>query len=177
VGDRAEPVARVADAPGAFDAFARRERSGLVAFAWSLTGSLFAAEELTQDALAAAWAAWDRVGDFDKPGAWARKVVANRASTRRRSAGREVRALGRLGSGSAADQVELPRDDAELWDLVRSLPERQAQVVALHYVDDRSVAEIAELLGCTDGTVKTHLHRARLSLARALQLLSEEDER
>ena len=50
-------------------------------------------------------------------------------------------------------------------------------MVALHYVDDRSVAEIAELLGCTDGTVKTHLHRARLSLARALQLLSEEDER
>jgi RNA polymerase sigma-70 factor (ECF subfamily) len=50
-------------------------------------------------------------------------------------------------------------------------------VVALHYVDDRSVAEIAKLLDCSEGTVKTHLHRARVSLARALDLVSEGDER
>jgi RNA polymerase sigma factor (sigma-70 family) len=177
VEDRAEPVARAVDESGTFDAFAQRERAALVAFGWSLTGSLPAAEELAQEALAAAWAAWDRVGGFDKPGAWARKVVTNRAATRRRGAGREARALGRLWSGRATDQIELPRNDAELWGLVRRLPERQAQVVALHYVDDRSVAEIAKLLDCTEGTVKTHLHRARVSLARALDLVSEGDER
>jgi RNA polymerase sigma-70 factor (ECF subfamily) len=163
------------DAACDFEDFARRQRSGLVAFAWSLTGSLPAAEELAQEALTAAWSAWDRVGGYDKPGAWARKVVANRASTRRRSLGREARALGRLGSRWAADRVELPQADASLWDLVRALPERQAQVVALHYVDDRSVAEIALLLGCAEGTVKTHLHRGRLALAKALDLLAEED--
>jgi len=165
------------DAARDFEGFARGERSRLVAFAWTLTGSLPADEELTQDALTAAWSAWDRIGGYDKPGAWARRVVANRASTRWRSQGREARALGRLGSRRVADRVELPQADAELWDLVRDLPERQAQVVALHYVDDRSVAEIADLLDCTKGTVKTHLHRARLSLARALALLGEEDER
>jgi DNA-directed RNA polymerase specialized sigma24 family protein len=50
-------------------------------------------------------------------------------------------------------------------------------VIALHYVDDRSVAEIAGLLDCTVGTVKTHLHRARVALAQALDLLGQEDER
>ena len=177
VEDRAEPAAGAVDDCGTFDAFAQRERAALVAFGWSLTGSLPVAEELAQEALAAAWAAWDRVGGFDRPGAWARKVVANRAATHRRSAGREARALGRLWSRRATDQIELPRNDAELWRLVRSLPERQAHVVALHYVDDRSVAEIAKLLDCTEGTVKTHLHRARVSLARALDLVSEGDER
>jgi RNA polymerase sigma-70 factor (ECF subfamily) len=173
-----ESAARVAEShPVPFDAFAQGERSALVAFAWSLTGSLPAAEELAQEALAAAWTAWDRVGGFDKPGAWARKVVANRAATRRRTAGREARALDRLGSRRVADKVELPHGDAELWELVRDLPARQAQVIALHYVDDRSVAEIAGLLDCTVGTVKTHLHRARVALAQALDLLGQEDER
>lgn len=170
-------AAPAADAPGAFDAFAQRERSALVAFAWSLTGSLPAAEELAQEALTAAWAAWDRVGDFDKPGVWARKVVANRAATRRRKIGREAHALGRLWARRVANKVELPHGDAELWQLVRTLPGRQAQVIALHYVDDRSVVEIAGLLNCTVGTVKTHLHRARKALAQALDLLGEEDER
>jgi RNA polymerase sigma-70 factor (ECF subfamily) len=36
--------------------------------------------------------------------------------------------------------------------------------VALHYADDRSIEEIAVVLGCAPGTVKTHLHRARLTL-------------
>lgn len=48
--------------------------------------------------------------------------------------------------------------------------------MALHYLDDRSVAQIADALGCAEGTVKVHLHRGRLALARALGLLGEEDE-
>ena len=41
-------------------------------------------------------------------------------------------------------------------------------MVALHYVDDRAVVEIAAILGCAEGTVKAHLHQARRSLARTL---------
>jgi RNA polymerase sigma-70 factor (ECF subfamily) len=152
-----------------------------VAFAWSLTGSLAIAEEIAQEALAAAWRSWDAVGDYDKPGAWARRVVANRASTHWRSAGRETRALERLAGGAPArpDAVELDEPDAALWTAVRRLPDRQAHVVALHYLEDRSVAETAAILELAEGTVKAHLHKARLALARSLGLLAEaeEDER
>ena len=41
---------------------------------------------------------------------------------------------------------------------------------------NRPVAEIAEILGCAEGTVKVHLHRARLALARALGLLEDEED-
>jgi RNA polymerase sigma-70 factor (ECF subfamily) len=166
-----------------FDDFARRERSALVAFGWSLTGSLATAEEIAQEALVAAWRSWDAVGDYDKPGAWARRVVANRASTYWRSAGRESRALERL-AGSAPmppDAVELPEPDAALWAAVRRLPDRQAQVIALYYLEDRSVTETAAILECAEGTVKAHLHKARLALARSLGLLAaaeaEEEDR
>jgi RNA polymerase sigma factor (sigma-70 family) len=169
--------AAVGSPPGAtFDAFARRERRPLVAFAWSLTGDLGLAEDLAQDALQAAWQAWDRVGGFDKPGAWARRVVANRAAGHGRRTGREQRALGRL-AGRPVPVVELQPADHRFWIEVRNLPERQAQAVALHYLEDLSIADIAEALGCAEGTVKVHLHRGRLALARALGLLDGEKDR
>jgi RNA polymerase sigma-70 factor (ECF subfamily) len=65
-----------------------------------------------------------------------------------------------------------PPDD-EFWDAVRMLPARQAQCVALLYLEDRSVAEIAEILEIAPGTVRVHLHEARTTLAVRL---AEHDE-
>jgi RNA polymerase sigma-70 factor (ECF subfamily) len=161
---------------GTFDAFVRRERSALITFAWALTGSLAAAEELTQDALTAAWQSWDKVGSFDRPGAWARRVVANRAAGVHRRAGRERRALDRLSARNEAygsTELSVGGETAALWEAVRALPSRQAQVVALHYLEDRPVSEIAAILDCAEATVRVHLHRGRLGLARQLGLIGE----
>jgi DNA-directed RNA polymerase specialized sigma24 family protein len=87
---RAEPEG----AKREFDSFAREQRRGLVAFAWTLTGDVGVAEDVAQDALHATWQAWDRDGGLRHPEAWARQVVANRAADRVRRAGRERRALG-----------------------------------------------------------------------------------
>jgi RNA polymerase sigma-70 factor (ECF subfamily) len=149
-----------------FVAFARQQRRSLVALAWTLTGDLGAAEELAQDALHATWQAWD-LGTINRPESWARRVVANRSIDRLRRAGRERRALG-LVAAEPDPIVELPTTDHEFWDAVRALPARQAQVIALHYLEDRSVAEIGEILGCATATVKVHLHRGRRALADAL---------
>ena len=64
--------------------------------------------------------------------------------------------------------------DERLWQLVRELPEQQRFAVVLYYVEDRSVAEVAEILECSEGSVKTHLSRARAALARALGDPAEE---
>jgi RNA polymerase sigma-70 factor (ECF subfamily) len=167
----------------AFDDFVRRERAALVAFAWALTGSLVIAEEVAQEAISAAWLSWDQVGGYERPGTWARRVVANRSATVRRSAGREVRALTRLAVGRDVDsasvnvEIDLPEDANELWRAVRELPRRQAQTVALFYLEDRSVAEIANILDIAESTVKVHLHKARLSLASSLGLGTKKGDR
>lgn len=146
----------------------RREFPALMALAYGLSGSRAAAEELVQDAFLAAHRQWSRIGSYDDLGAWLRRVVVNRSvsAVRRRVA--EARALTRLGARRELPGV-LPEPDEELWRAVRALPRRQAQVVALHYGDDRSIAQIAQILDCAEGTVKAHLHTARQALAKALQ--------
>ena len=57
---------------------------------------------------------------------------------------------------------------AEVWAAVRALPRRQAQAVALRYLDDLPLKGIGEILGCSPGTVKTHLARARKRLGDVL---------
>jgi RNA polymerase sigma-70 factor (ECF subfamily) len=150
-----------------FDELYRREYRPLVALAYGLSGSRAAAEEIVQDAFLAAHRKWRRISTYDAPGLWLRRVVANRSvsTVRRRIA--EARALTRLG-GWASRQQSLPEQHDELWRAVRRLPDQQAKAVLLRYVDDCTVAQTAAILGCTEGTVKTHLHRARRSLAGAL---------
>jgi len=64
--------------------------------------------------------------------------------------------------------AQLGAESAEFWREVRRLPRRQAQAVALFYLEETSVAEIAEVLGCAESTVKVHLHRGRQALAKRL---------
>ena len=147
----------------------RREYPRLVALAYGLSGSRAAAEEIVQDAFLDAHRHWSQVRGYDNPGGWLRRCVINRSVSgfRRRLA--ESRALTRLGSRRDLP-AEVPETDEELWRAVRRLPRRQTQVVALRYVDDCSIADIAAILDCAEGTVKAHLHRARQALAQALQL-------
>ena len=172
---------------GAFDVLYRDEWSGLVALGWSLTGSWAAAEELTQDAFADAYRRWGEVGGLDKPGAWVRRALINRTASHHRRRTVETRGLARWTArdgvdldGTSADRTgDSATDrvgDPAFWAAVRSLPDRQAQCVALHYLEDRSVADIAEVLECSANTVKVHLHRGRLALAQRLGLTPQNDQ-
>jgi RNA polymerase sigma-70 factor (ECF subfamily) len=154
----------------------RRDFARLVSLAHTLSGSRSAAEELVQEAFLSAHRQWHRVGDYADPAAWLRRVVVNLSVSvvRRRIA--EAVALGRLVGRRQLPEV-LPERDEVVWRAVRRLPRRQAQVVALRYVDDRSVAEIAAILECAEGTVKAHLYQARQTLARALRYPFDEGDK
>jgi RNA polymerase sigma-70 factor (ECF subfamily) len=139
----------------------------------ALLGDRGRAEDVAQEALAAAQQAWPTVSRYDRPGAWVRRVALNRASNVRRRRGREVVALRR--ANVAPGTVDVPAaGDERLWRLVRELPEQQRFAVVLYYVEDRSVAEVADILQCSEDSVKTHLSRARAALARALGDSTEE---
>ena len=150
-----------------FETFYQREFRSVIGLAYALSGSRSAAEDLAQDAFLAAHRSWDSVGRYDKPQAWVRRVVANMSVSMFRRSLREAKAIARMKSEEAI-LPSLPAEDEQFWKAVRALPKRQAQAIALHYLEDRSVAEIAEILDCAEGTVKVHLFKGRQKLAQRL---------
>ncbi len=159
-----------------FDAFYRDEFRPLLRLAWSLTGRRDLGEELVQEAMVTVHQRWDTVHSYDRPGAYARRVLLNAATSAARRRAAERRAIERLeAQPSPIGLAPEPPPDETFWAALRALPERQAQAVALHYVEDRSIDSIAAILDIAPNTVKVHLHRGRIALAQTLR--PEEEER
>jgi len=152
---------------GAFDAFYRSEYAAVVRLAFALTGRREVAEELTQEGFLAAHRRWAAVSAYDSPAGWVRRVVTNHCVSAARRRLTEVRLLTRLGQ-ERPDEPPIGAGGAELWALVRELPRRQAQVVALAFLEDRSIRDIASVLGCGEESVRTHLRRGRQALGQRL---------
>ena len=151
-----------------FDSFYQRELDAVVGLAYVLSGSKTGAEDLAQEGFLAAYRQWDRVTTYDNPGAWVRRVVANRAVSAARRRGSELKALLRLNRPTFEFMV-IPAESAHVWEEVRRLPKRQTQVVVLRYFDRQKIPAIADILGISQNTVKTHLLRAKETLAKRLE--------
>ena len=122
-----------------------------------LTGDWDQAEELAQDAMARTWAAWPRVRGYDRPAAFARKVLLNRHRSLLRRAMDEARHL--VASRPQEQQPDVAADDLVLWEALQRLPSRQRSAIVLRYYLDLPEAEVARLLGVPVGTVKSWTHR------------------
>lgn len=151
-----------------FELYYRRDYRSLLGLAYVLTGSNTMAEDIVQDALTEAHRRWDTIARYDDPGAWVRRVMVNKSKSRFRKLRSETKALSVFGN-RRVELVEPTERVTEVWSAVRSLPPKQAHVVALFYWEDRSLAQIAEILGMAESTVKTHLKRARATLANQLE--------
>ncbi len=152
-----------------YEDFHRREWSAMVALAAAVTGDHLAAEDIAHEALIRAHAEWDRLARYDRPGAWLRRITINLALSNRRRVQRELRARLRLADNTTTMLVPAPAVHEDVWDAVRRLPGKQRAAVALHYLEDRSTAEIAEMLDCAEVTARVHLHRGRAALAEMLE--------
>jgi RNA polymerase sigma-70 factor (ECF subfamily) len=157
-----------------FAAFYEAEYRGMVRLAAALVGRWDVAEELVQDAFVTLHGRWDQVSRYESPEGWLRRVVLNRSVSALRRRAVEVRLLARL-SRIRDRHAEAPQVDDRIWREVAALPKRQAQVIALIFVDDLSVREVAAVLECEENTVRTHLRRARQTLATRLGLEVEEE--
>jgi RNA polymerase sigma-70 factor (ECF subfamily) len=87
----------------------------------------------------------------------------------------EARALARLAARREPALDPLPASNADFWRAVRALPHRQAQAVALYYLEDLSIEQTARVLDCAEGTVRAHLAKARRTLAHRLRLDTGEE--
>jgi DNA-directed RNA polymerase specialized sigma24 family protein len=146
-----------------FTEFFRAEYPGLVRALYLVTRDREQARDIAQDAFIQLFARWWRISHYDRPEAWIRRVgirMAVRASKRERVRAHLEREL---------DFATFPMPvDLDVIRAVDQLPSSQRAAVALFYLEDRPVSEVAEILGCTEMTAKVHLHRARKRLAELI---------
>ena len=133
-----------------------------------VTGDQSRAEDAVQEAFHRAYARWRRVGRYDAPEAWIRKVALNRARDLARAESRRRRREERV---SVPDSVHDPEPDPDVTRALSRLPDRQRAAIALHYLEGLSVRDTAASMGISEGAVKFHLHQGRKALA---PLLGEE---
>lgn len=149
--------------------FAREHSRSLTRFAYLVCGDRGLAEDLVQDAFTALYRRFGDVVTVDAPVAYTRRSIVNGyiSSTRKRAA--VLTATGYLPE-HAVDAVDHGEQDA-MWRQLAGLPERQRAVLVLRYYADLTDREIADILDCREGTVRSLAARAFATL-RGDQTLS-----
>jgi RNA polymerase sigma-70 factor (sigma-E family) len=157
------------------EALFREEYRRLVGLARLLVDDPGQAEEVVQDAFVSLHRNWDRLRQPAAAPAWLRTAVVNgsRGRLRRKATARKhLRAVEPSLAGGPDESAVLADEHRAVARALRALPDRQRACVALRYYDDLSEAEVAEVLGISIGSVKTHVHRSMAALAKALEDLS-----
>ncbi|MCU1388691.1 MAG: putative polymerase subfamily sigma factor [Ilumatobacteraceae bacterium] len=161
---------RASDRTGSVDlfgAFYEDRYRAAVRLAIALTGSVAVAEDLVQDVMSDAHRHWARIAEYDNPAAWLRRAIVNRSVSRHRRLAVAARGLLRLGHQTRLT-VDLAERDWELWDRVRELPARQAQLIGLVYVEGLTIESAADTLGISVPTAKSHIARGKDRLRHEL---------
>jgi RNA polymerase sigma factor (sigma-70 family) len=153
---------------GEFEQFFTAEYDAVLRSVEAATGNREFAVDATQDGFIKAHLHWQTIRNYDAPAAWVRRAAINASRDRdraeRRRRGREVAAMAPeedAGTTGPEDRLESAESAQAFLD---PLAARQREIAAMYYIDDRSVDDIAETLGLSIGTVKSHLADARQRL-------------
>jgi RNA polymerase sigma-70 factor (sigma-E family) len=161
--------------PDGFTEFVSVRSATLLRSAWLLTGDPGRAEDLLQTVLAVVWPRWTRVVEGGNPEAYVRQALYTTYLSWRRRRWRfetptaELPDRAHNGNGNGDVAGDTAARDALRRALARLSPQQRA-VVVLRYVEDLSVNETAQVLGCSEATVKVQAGRALASLRGDPQL-------
>jgi RNA polymerase sigma-70 factor (sigma-E family) len=153
-----------------FEEFAAARLPALMRFAVVLTGDRGVAEDVVQEVLIRLNERWRRIAAAGSPEPYVRRMVVNQYLSWRR---RWWRHVPHADPGSAAGAAGLPvvpdpagnhADRDALLAELRRLPPRQRAVLVLRYYEGLPDADIAQALGCTPGTVRSHASRGLAAL-------------
>lgn len=162
----------------AFDLLAKRYEAKVYRLCVAFLRDPVAAQDVAQESLIRVWKALPSYNATAALSTWIYAITRNRCLTALAS-GQKVLSLSDETVEAEAEAVAVVDGNSEtvstLHRLVDDLPEAARRVITLFYFEERSVAEVAALLGCPEGTVKTHLFRARASLLAKLSLLGLAD--
>ncbi|MEV8378690.1 SigE family RNA polymerase sigma factor [Kribbella sp. NPDC056861] len=158
-----------------FDEWVRARGAALLRFAYLVTRDHTRAEEAVQDALVAAYSRWSRIQSAGDPEAYLRRAVVNADISRWRKFFRRETPVGEAAGfdSATADHAGPYAEHDAVWALCASLPTKQRAAVVLRYYEGLPDNEIAEILDCTPGTVRSQIHRALASLRTSLGTTEE----
>ena len=157
------------DADQDFAAFVAARGTSLFRLACLLTGSPSEADDLVQDSLEKVYLRWSRVSRADAPYPYVRRLMVNTlVSNHRRPARRAevLRASPPDAPVESREQAVLDHSRCGRWS--SALPTRQRAVIVLRYYEDLSEQQIADVLGCSTGSVKSQAHDALAALRRGI---------
>jgi RNA polymerase sigma-70 factor (sigma-E family) len=161
-----------------FRAYVASSRGQLVRIATFLaSGDRFAAEDLVQTALMRLYVAWPRVRP-ETIDAYTRKALLNALiDSRRRAFARHERAHAELPEVVATEAPATDPAETAVFAALAELPPRMRAAVVLRHLSELSVAETADALNCSEGTVKSQTARglAQLRVALSPDLLAPSD--
>ena len=150
----------------------QRHYGPMCRLAYVIIGDAALAEEIVMEALLKTYSGWFRIRDTSHADAYLRRSVVNLCRSRIRRKMIENRVNGvvqrREERADTAWNPERHETSRIVWEAVRLLPERQRACVVLRYYEDLPEAEIADTLGCSRGTVKSQLSKARANLEKRL---------
>jgi RNA polymerase sigma factor (sigma-70 family) len=156
------------------DALFRRHYAALLRLAVVMLGNREAAEDAVQEAFVALHRNWRTLRDPEAAEAYLRSAVLNgcRSWVRRQVTQRAARPLMLVREHSESpEETTMGRDGVgSLVALMRTLARRQREVLACRYVLELSVAETAQLLEISEGSVKTHTHRGLQVLQQRIEV-------
>lgn len=148
--------------PEGFEEFVATASPRLLRTAFLLTRDVGHAEDLLQTALARAWRAWSRIDGAPEP--YVRRIMVNTYATWWRRRWRVETPTDELPERAGASVEDLVDRRDWLWAALGRLPRRQRAAVVLRYYEDLPEVEVAALLGCSVGTVKSQTSRALAKL-------------
>ena len=154
-----------------FDQFVAAHVDDLLRTAYLIVWDEGEAEDLVQECLLKVARRWPRIRRMGQPRAYARRILVNLALDGARGRSRRRRELepGAPASLVAVDPLPALEARAELLQELGQLHERQRAVLVLRYFNDLTEAQVAEVLGCSPGTVKSSASRGLARLREALQ--------
>jgi len=155
-------------------AFLRDGYERLVGAVALVAGDTATAEDAVQEALARAWERAQRGEPIEALDRWVAAVAMNLSRSRLRHLRVERRNRHRV---IGAQTMDAPSADAvDVLEALRHIPARQREVAVLHYYLDLRIADIADAMGTSEGTVKSQLAKARAHLASTLGIFDTNEE-
>jgi len=157
------------------DVMFRRHYAALLRLAVVMVGDREAAEDAVQDAFVSLHSNMSKLRDPEAAEAYVRSAVLNRCRSwvRRQVTQRAERPLLLVQSGpsKSTEETIVVRDEVgSLVTAMRTLPRRQREALACRFVLELSVAETADLLEISEGSVKTHTHRGLQTLQQRIEV-------